>query len=57
MKKYRDLYNLIEHDSEAKKYFYSMPDFVREGISERSGNVNSIQSLRDYAENLLRGDG
>lgn len=56
MDKYENLQKLMESDAEAERYFQSLPDYVREQISQRSGNVNSLESLRDYAENLLRGD-
>ncbi len=55
-KKYRDLNQLIRCDREADNYFSTLPDYVREQISQRGSNVNSLSSLRDYAENLLRGD-
>lgn len=55
-KKYQSLYALMEADSEASDYYSSLPDYVREQISQRADNVNSIESLMDYAENLLRGD-
>jgi len=47
---------LIKNDAEANQYFILLPDYVREQISTRGDNVNSLESLRDYAENLLRGD-
>ena len=56
MKKYKSMYELFEVDHEAKKYFNSLPDYVREQIGTRANNVNSLASLQDYAENLLRGD-
>lgn len=55
-KKYTDLYTLMEQDAEAKSYYASLPDYVQEQISTRAGHVNSLASLQDYAENLLRGD-
>ena len=42
--KYASLDALLAEDSQAKS------------ISQRGGNVNSFESLKDYAENLLRGD-
>lgn len=54
--KYSDLFNLIAEDSRAHQYFSSLPDYVQEEISHRADNVNSFQSLCDYAENLTRGD-
>ena len=54
--KYPNLDELIKNDSEANQYFFSLPDYVRDQINTRSENVNSLASLQDYAENLLRGD-
>lgn len=56
MKKYHDMYELMSSEEEAKKYFYSLPDYVRSQMSTRVSHINSFESLRDYAENLLRGD-
>ena len=56
MQKYRDMYELFQREQAAKSYFESLPSEVRDQISSRAGNVNSFESLRDYAENLLRGD-
>ncbi len=55
-KNYPDLYTLMEEDAQAQQYFSTLPDYVQEQISTRAGHVNSIESLKDYAENLLRGD-
>ncbi len=54
---YSDLNALLRSEPEAKRYFDTLPDYAREQIQTRSGNVNSFASLKDYAENLLRGDG
>ena len=55
-KKYSGLNELIQQDAEANKYYSLLPDYVQEQISERGDGVNSLASLQDYAENLLRGD-
>jgi len=55
--KYSDLNQLLQSESEAADYYRSLPDYVREQISARPGGVNSFESLKDYAENLTRGDG
>jgi len=55
-KKYSGLFSLIEQDSEAGRYYASLPDYVKESIASRAHHVNSFDSLKDYAENLLRGD-
>ena len=53
---YPDLNTLLHSEPEAKHYFDTLPDYAREQIQTRSGIVNSFDSLRDYAENILRGD-
>jgi len=54
--KYPDLTALLQSDSRAQRYFNALPDYVQDQINTRPGNVNSFDSLRDYAENLTRGD-
>ena len=54
--KYSDLYAVLQNEPQAQQYFDELPDYVRDQISTRAGNVNSFESLMDYAENLTRGD-
>jgi hypothetical protein len=56
MAEYRDMYEMLEKDPEARRFFEELPAYVRSQISTRAGNVNSFESLRSYAENLLSGD-
>lgn len=56
MLKYPDLHALLQADPEARAFFNQLPDYVRDQISTRPGGVNSLESLSDYADNLLRGD-
>ena len=53
---YSDLDTLLHSEPEAKRYFDTLPDYAREQIQTRANKVNSFGSLKDYAENLLRGD-
>ncbi|MDR2903592.1 MAG: hypothetical protein LBU77_03695 [Clostridiales bacterium] len=55
-KKYADLMALTAQDDNAGAYYAELPDYVKEQISQRADHINSFESLRDYAENLLRGD-
>ena len=57
MMKYPNLIALLDAQPEANAYFRSLPDYVRQQISTRPDGVNSFESLKDYAENLTRGDG
>ena len=54
--KYSNLSELINADVNAKKYFNSLPEYVRQQIFSRSSGVSTFENLKDYAENLLRGD-
>ena len=56
-KKFRDMYDLIEHDSKAKAYFDKLPEYARDQMSTRANNVKKFSELKNYAENLTRGDG
>jgi hypothetical protein len=55
-KQYGDLYNLIEQNCEASKYFDLLPDDVQEAISRRADGVTSFASLLHYATNLTKPD-
>ncbi len=55
-KKYSGLYELIDEDSTANEYYESLPDYVKQSICAREQNINSLASLRDYADNLLRNE-
>ena len=56
MQKYSDMYDLFQNDKNAKQYFDKLPDYVREQINTRANGVRTMENLKDYAENLLRGD-
>lgn len=56
MEKYSDMHDLIKRNRKARNYFLSLPDYVQEQIATRSENVNTFDSLKDYAQNLLRND-
>ena len=55
-KKYKGLTELINAEEAANKYYQSLPNYVKEQIDTRADSVNSFASLKDYAENLTRGD-
>ena len=55
-KKYPNLETLLQTDAYSSNYFTSLPDYVQDQIRSRGDNINSLDSLQDYAENLLRGD-
>jgi hypothetical protein len=54
--KYPGLFQLIDQEDEANQYFSSLPAYVQEQMCRRAESINSMASLQDYAENILRGD-
>ena len=54
-KKYINLNTMLQQDKISRDYFFSLPNYVQDQINTRGSNVNSLSSLQDYAENLLRG--
>ncbi len=55
-RKYENLTSLLNSEQDANSYYRSLPDYVKEQIDSRADSVNSFESLRDYAENLTRGE-
>lgn len=54
--KHSSLTNLLNEDLLARNYFNKLPDYVKDHIKTREQNVNTFENLKDFAENLLRGD-
>ena len=54
--KYPDLYALLTGEPQAKQYFYSLPEYVRDQIGTRPQGVHSFEDLQSYVENLLNGE-
>ncbi|MBR5260670.1 MAG: hypothetical protein IKV47_00715 [Oscillospiraceae bacterium] len=55
--KYNSLDELLGKEKRAKEFFSNLPDYAREQIESRAQSVNSFESLKDYAQNILRGEG
>lgn len=49
-------FNYVYKDRRARQYFEQLPDYVQQQIRSRESNIHSFENLKDYAENLLRGD-
>jgi hypothetical protein len=47
---------LLRQDAAANAYFSSLPDYVRDMISQRCDNIHNADELQHYAESLLAGD-
>lgn len=55
-KKYYDLNTMLSQDTNANAFYATLPSYVQEMISERGDNIHTVDSLRQYADNLLSGD-
>ena len=56
MERYHNLTEMLAIYRTAHAYFDSLPDYIREMITERGASVHSPAELHGYAEKLLRGD-
>ncbi len=57
MKGYQDLNALLAADPRASALFSQIPQYARDQIMSRAGNVTSMRDLEAYVHNVLRGDG
>ena len=56
MERYHNLTEMLAINRTAHAYFDSLPDYIREMITERGASVHSPAELHGFAEKLLRGD-
>ena len=49
------LTSLMESDANACDYYNSLPEHIKEKIKNSENNITSFESLKEYAQNLLRG--
>ena len=52
MADYRDLDCLIFQNVDARQYYNELPKSIRERIKPYSGEINSLESLQEYAGKL-----
>ena len=57
MKEYQGLGDMLKNNQEAFSYYTSLPKYVRSMIAMRSDNIHTFDTLQNYADNLLSGDG
>lgn len=56
MKHYQDLDALLKGEPKAAALFAEIPQYAKDQIMTRSGDVNTLDKLEGYVTNLLRGD-
>lgn len=54
---YPDLYALLYSDPEARQRFETLPAHTRGQIKTHASNSSVLDSLKDFSENVTRGEG
>jgi len=54
MEKYADMHELVKKNRSARKYYLSLPDSIQEQLSKQAASFTSLESMRNYAQDLLR---
>ncbi len=50
------LSRLLNADNDAKRYFVTLPQYVREAIANHADKIDDVKSMRIYAESFMRDD-
>lgn len=53
----KNLAQLLENDHEARSYFDTLPEFVRETLMQSKGDISDLDELKNCAQNLCREGG
>lgn len=53
---YVDLQALIFQNADARQYYNELPKEVRNQLKSHSDEIKSYESLRDYVNNIQRGN-
>lgn len=56
MKQYENVNQLLKDDPYAKKYYDSLPAYVREGVLERANELSSFDKMCAFISNFTQGD-
>ena len=50
------LNRMLRNDPEAKAYFSTLPQYVREAVDSNALKIRDAQTMRLFAENFMRDD-
>ncbi len=50
----KNLTELLESNNEARNYFDTLPEFVRETLMQTKGDITQFDELKSCAQNLCR---
>lgn len=51
-----EIHWLLESDSEAKKYYSTLPRYAREAVDKHASEIDSFRSMRLFAETFMQDD-
>ncbi|MEA5082617.1 MAG: hypothetical protein VB018_00520 [Lachnospiraceae bacterium] len=53
-KKFPSVYNLVDEDAAARKYYNSLSPQIRAGIENKAKSISSYDDLKNAAEILMK---
>jgi hypothetical protein len=53
-KKFPSVYNLVDEDATARKYYNSLSPQVRTGIEDKAKSISTFDDLKSTAEMLMK---
>lgn len=53
-KKFPSVFNLVDEDAAARKYYNSLPPQVRAGIESKAKSISSYDDLKNAAEMFMK---
>lgn len=53
-KKFPSVYNLVDEDAAARKYYNSLSAQVRVGIEDKAKSISTFDDLKNAAEMLMK---
>lgn len=50
----KSLSQFLESNDEAKNYFDTLPEFVRETLMQAKGDITNVEELKSCAQNICK---
>ena len=48
-KRYEDVFQLVQHEPQAKAYYVGLPDYVRGQVEQQANTIHTCDALHDFA--------
>lgn len=53
---HKSLSQFLENNYEARNYFDTLPEFVRETLMQAKGDITDVEELKRCAQNICKSD-